>query len=183
MPVHLAITRRVRLGCEADFQQALREFFGASFAHGGVLGVSMIVPPPGSDGREYGILRTFADATERDAFYSSSLFKAWDERVRPLTEGEPVQRELHGLEAWFRAAGNPPARWKMAVVTAIGVYALSPLLARLVGPWLAPWPLPLRNAASTVLMVSALTWVVMPFLTRHLRPWLSAASPQPKTTP
>ena len=52
MPIHIAITRRVRLGCEAEFQQALREFFQASFAHGGVLGATMIMPPPGSDSAE-----------------------------------------------------------------------------------------------------------------------------------
>jgi antibiotic biosynthesis monooxygenase (ABM) superfamily enzyme len=48
MPIHIAITRRVRPGCEPAFQQALREFFQTSFAHGGVLGATMIVPPPSS---------------------------------------------------------------------------------------------------------------------------------------
>jgi len=47
MPIHVAITRRVRAGSETEFQQALREFFQTSFAHGGVLGATMIVPPPG----------------------------------------------------------------------------------------------------------------------------------------
>jgi hypothetical protein len=58
MPIHIAITRRVRPGREAESQQALREFFQGSFAHGGVLGATMIVPPPGSDSREgkYGLL-------------------------------------------------------------------------------------------------------------------------------
>ena len=57
MPIHIAITRRVRPGREAEFQEALREFFQTSFAHGGVLGVTMIVPPPGSDSREFGNVR------------------------------------------------------------------------------------------------------------------------------
>ena len=38
MPIHVAITRRVKLGCEAEFQRALREFLQASFNHDGVLG-------------------------------------------------------------------------------------------------------------------------------------------------
>ena len=58
MPLHIAITRRVRPGCEADFQQLLREFFQTSFAHQSVLGATMLVPPPGSDSHEFGILRT-----------------------------------------------------------------------------------------------------------------------------
>src|ERR1043166_9167910 len=103
MPIHIAITRRVRPGYEAEFHQGLREFFQTSFAHHGVLGASMLVPPPGTDSREYGILRTFSSEAERDAFYESPMFKAWDERARMLTEGEPVYRQLHGLDAWFHA--------------------------------------------------------------------------------
>ena len=49
MAIHVAITRRVRPGCEAEFQKALREFFQTSFGHTGVLGASMLTPPPGSD--------------------------------------------------------------------------------------------------------------------------------------
>ena len=112
MPIHVAITRRVRAGCETEFQQALREFFQTSFAHGGVLGATMIVPPPDSDAREFGILRTFATEKERDDFYASAMFKAWEEKVVPLTESNSwTSRPLHGLEAWFRSPRNPPPRW------------------------------------------------------------------------
>lgn len=41
----------------------------------------MLTPPPGSDSREYGILRTFVGAAERDAFYASPLFNDWDLRA------------------------------------------------------------------------------------------------------
>src|SRR3954464_13439933 len=116
MSIHVAITRRVRAGSEGGFQRALQQFFQRSFAHGGVLGASMLIPPPGSDSREFGILRTFADEKERDAFYDSPMFKAWDARARTWTEGEPAYRQLHGLEAWFRSSHGPPPRWKMALV-------------------------------------------------------------------
>src|SRR5215212_9699679 len=115
MAIHVAITRRVRPGCEAEFQEALRGFFQSSFSQTGVLGASMLVPPPGSNSREYGILRTFNSEAERDAFYESPRFKEWDDRARKLTEGEPVYRRMHGLEAWFRSPHSPPPRWKMAV--------------------------------------------------------------------
>src|SRR5213596_3378136 len=133
MPIHVAITRRVRPGCEAEFQQALRGFLQTSFAHDGVHGASMLVPPPGSDSREFGILRTFASDEERDAFYQSPIFKEWDERARILTEGEPVYRHLHGLEAWFRSP-NPPPRWKMATATFLGVFPVAMVLNLTLGP-------------------------------------------------
>jgi uncharacterized protein len=172
MSIHVAITRRVRSGCEAEFQQALREFFQASFAHGGVWGANMLTPPPGSDSREFGILRTFADEKERDAFYASPLFKAWDERAKALTEGKAVYRQMHGLEAWFRSPHHPPPRWKMAACTLIGVYPTSLLLSVTVGAAVDSWPLLARSLVIAACMVALLTWAVMPLVTRLLNGWL-----------
>lgn len=182
MPIHIAITRRVRPGCEAEFQQALREFLQTSFAHGGVQGASMLTPPPGSDSREFGILRTFASESERDAFYDSPMFKAWEERAKTLTEGEAVYRQLHGLEAWFRSPHRPPPRWKMAVATLLGVYPTSLLLAVTVGEAVHTWPLLARSLVVAGSMVALLTWVVMPSVTRLLRGWLNPSSPKKETT-
>lgn len=173
MPIHIAITRRVRPGCEAEFQAALREFFQTSFAHGGVLGATMLVPPPGSDSREFGILRTFADEKERDDFYASPVFKAWEKKCKPLVEsGSWTHRELHGLEAWFRSSGDVPPRWKMAVTTLLGVFPTSLLLTVTVGAAVHDWPLPARSLVVAACMVALLTWVVMPLVTRLLHSWL-----------
>jgi len=172
MPIHIAITRRVRAGCEAQFQQALREFLQTSFGHGGVQGASMLAPLPGSDALEFGILRTFANEAERDAFYQSPMFKAWDERARTLTEGEPVHRQLHGLEAWFRSPHNPPPRWKMAVATFLGVFPVAMVLNLTLGPVIRSWPFIVSNAVFNACVLALLTWVVMPLVTRILHRWL-----------
>jgi len=177
MPIHIAITRRVRPGCEAEFQQALREFFQGSFAHGGVLGATMIVPPPGSDSREFGILRTFADEKECDAFYASPLFKAWELKCEPLTEsGSWSQRPLHGLEAWFRSPHNPPPKWKMAFATFLGVFPLAMILNLTLGPLIREWAFVPRNAIFNAAVVALLAWVVMPLVTRLLHRWLQPQS-------
>jgi antibiotic biosynthesis monooxygenase (ABM) superfamily enzyme len=170
--IHVAITRRVRPGCEAEFQEALRDFFRASLAETGVLGVHMLTPPPNSGLREYGILRTFASESEREAFYRSPLFAAWQARVAPLVEGEPEYRELSGLEAWFRAGRSLPPRWKMAVATLLGVYPTSVALSMTLGEVLRAWPLLVAHLVFSVVMVALLTWVVMPAVTRVLRGWL-----------
>ena len=172
MPIHVAITRRVRPGCEAEFQQALREFFQTSFAHGGVLGATMIVPPPGSDSREFGILRTFADEKERDDFYASPMFKAWEERCKPLTDGGWSYRELHGLEAWFRSPHTPPPKWKMVIATFLGVFPLAMVLNGTLGPLIRDLHFVLRNALFNAAVVVLLSWAVMPIVTRLLHRWL-----------
>ncbi len=178
MPIHIAITRRVKPGCEAEFQAALREFFQTSFAHGGVLGATMIVPPPGSDSREFGILRSFANEKERDDFYTSPLFKAWEKKCEPLTESNSwTHRPLHGLEAWFRSPHHPPPKWKMAVATFIGVFPLAMILTLTLGPLIREWHFVLRNAVFNAFVVTLLAWVVMPVVTRLLSGWL-----QPRST-
>lgn len=173
MSIHVAIIRRVRPGHEAEFQAALREFLQTSFAHGGVQGASMLTPTPGSDSREYGILRTFGNEQERDAFYASPMFKAWEERAKTLTEGEPVYRPLTGLEAWFRSP-NPPPRWKMAVATFLGVFPTAAVLNLTLGRAIQTWPFILGSAVFNACMVSLLTWAVMPVVTRALHDWLHA---------
>jgi len=173
MPIHVAITRRVKPGCEAAFQAALREFLQASFAHGGVLGATMIVPPPGSDSREFGILRTFGSEKERDDFYASPIFKAWEKKCEPLTESNSwTHRPLHGLEAWFRSPYAPPPRWKMAVATFLGVFPVATVLGLVLGPVIKSWHFLLSNAVFNICVVTLLTWVVMPLVIRALHRWL-----------
>jgi len=172
-PIHIAITRRVRSGCEAEFQQALHEFFQTSFAQDGVLGASMLVPPPGSESPEFGILRTFANEQQRDAFYESPMFKAWEEKSRPLTEGEWTYRQLHGLEAWFRSPQNSPARWKMALLTWIAVWPVSVAVRALLNPLIGqttPYVIFAGVVAGGIVVV--LTWGLMPLLVKVARPWL-----------
>lgn len=172
MSIHVAITRRVIPGREAEFEAALREFFQASFAHGSVMGANMLTPAPGSGSREYGILRTFANETERNAFYSSPMFLAWEEKARTMTEGEAHYRPLHGLEAFFRNSHAAPPRWKMAVATLAGVYPTSLLLAYIVAPRVHGLPQALVSLIIASCMVVLLTWVVMPLVTKVLHRWL-----------
>ena len=176
MPINVAITRRAKPGCEAEFQRALRAFFQESFAHGGVLGATMIVPPPDSDSREFGILRTFASEQECDAFYASPIYQAWEKKCEPWIEADSKTiRPVHGLEAWFRSP-NPPPRWKMAIATYLGVLPVVVLLNLTIGPVIGGWGLLLGSSIFCACVVISLTWVVMPLITRVLRPWLHSHS-------
>ncbi len=170
MPVHVAITRKVLPGKEQEFKEALRQFLGNSFLHGGVEGAGMITALPGTDGREVGILRTFKDEAERDAFYDSKLFREWEAYASTLTES-PNYRQLTGLEAWFRSP-SPPPRWKMAVATLCGVFPTSLFLSFTLVPFIQNFPLLLRLLLMAGCMVGMLTWLVMPIVIKLLKPWL-----------
>src|SRR5215210_799988 len=170
MPIHVAITRKVLPGKEDEFREALRRFLGESFLHSGVHGAAMITSLLESDSREIGILRTFADEAERDAFYESKLFKDWEAYASTITE-EPVYRQLTGLEAWFRSPKSPP-RLQMAFLTLCGGYPTNLVLSLSVGPVIQNLPLIVRSFITSLCMVSLLTWVVMPLIVKVSKRWL-----------
>jgi antibiotic biosynthesis monooxygenase (ABM) superfamily enzyme len=171
MAIHVAITRKIIPGKEQEFKDALHNFLGKSFTHKGVHGASVISSFPGAENNEIGILRTFNDEKERDAFYNSELFKEWEAYASKLTE-PAVYRELTGLEAWFRSTTAPP-RWKMAIATLCGVFPTSIFLYFTTSWFLKELSVPLRLFITATLMVGILTWMVMPFVTKILNPWLS----------
>jgi hypothetical protein len=71
-----------------------------------------------------------------------------------------------------------PPRYKLALLSWAGAYAVITLILAILGPAMAPWPLPLRTLLLSVLMVVAMTWVVIPSLTRLCRGWLTTVSPR-----
>jgi antibiotic biosynthesis monooxygenase (ABM) superfamily enzyme len=170
---HVAITRRVRPGMEAAFESALQDFARRSLHAPGTKGVHLLGPVPGGKSNEYGILRSFENESASRDFYASPLYRDWEETVAPLVEGPPVMRELHGLEAFFRDAGmRHPPRWKMAIVTWIGVFPTVWLWSSTL-PKLLDGLHPIATMAIVNLFVVAtLAWLAMPLLTRLFAGWL-----------
>ncbi len=173
-PIHIAITVRVRRPYVAEFERALKDFAGWSLAEPGAMGVQCLYPPPGSASTEYGILRSFANAADRDAFYRSACFKDWQARIAPMLEGQSTRRQLYGLEAWFRDHKEPmPPRWKMAVLTWVAAWPVSMFVSVIVVLALGRnIPRILQGALVAAGLVIVLTWVAMPFLVKIAHPWL-----------
>jgi antibiotic biosynthesis monooxygenase (ABM) superfamily enzyme len=182
-PIHIAIMLRVRKPHVAEFERALADFAHRSLAEPGARGVQCLYPPPGSGSMDYGIMRSFAGASERDAFYGSPLFKNWLAEIEPMVEGKSSQRQLSGLEAWFRDGGEPlPPRWKMALLTWPAVWLSSTLVRTIVAPTLGPnVPQFVEAGFITAGVVVILTWIVMPFVVRAARPWLLRKTDARKT--
>jgi len=173
--VTVSITRIVKPGSEAAFEHALHEFVQRSLALDGQLGVHIMRPAPGSGSREYGIVRKFANREALASFRTSPEYLEWNHTAAALTEGSGRIEVLNGLESWFTPPGaplRPLPKWKMALLTVLGVFPTSLFLGETVGRLTREWPLPLRALVFAVLMVVLLTWVVMPLLSRLFHPWL-----------
>jgi antibiotic biosynthesis monooxygenase (ABM) superfamily enzyme len=61
----------------------------------------------------------------------------------------------------------------MALLTWVAAFPLLTFVNILLGPILAVLPLPARTLLMTGILVSVLTYVVLPRLTRIFAPWLS----------
>ena len=175
-PVTVAVIRVVKPGSEEAFERAIHDFVQRSLHLPGQLGVHILRPAPGSGSREYGILRRFASAEARDEFYRLPLFNEWKQEVAGLVEGEPHYEHLSGLETWFTLPGQraivPPPRWKMALVTVLGVWPASIFVPWLLNPFMSGLASSLQALFMAAGIVILLTWVIMPVLVRILSPWL-----------
>ena len=78
---------------------------------------------------------------------------------------------------------NPaPPRYKLALLTWAGAYGVITAILAVLGPWMTTWPLLLRTLLLSALMVVAMTWLVIPSLTRLFRRWL-VSTPPPSARP
>jgi uncharacterized protein len=172
--VTVVVRQRAKPGAEARFETAMREFIRFALGFPGNRGIHVLRPAPGS--REYTVVNRFAGPGARQSFKASAEYREWLGRLRELSESDPSIEEQRGLGGWFAAPSVPrprmPGRLKMALVTFLGVYPLTASLPRLFG-WLLPdWHPLLVNLVVTCLIVSALTWAIMPVLTRVFARWL-----------
>lgn len=172
--VHVAIMRVVRPGREREFESNIERFFQEAARQPGVCGAYLIRPIAGSHAREYGILRSFASAADRDRFYASDLYRQWNEAVAPLVEGAPRREELHGLEAFFRHGARPPT-WKMALLTWVGVNPAVYIFSNAVPAAFGDLPPLATLLLVNAFVVASLAWGFMPLLTKIFRAWLEPA--------
>jgi antibiotic biosynthesis monooxygenase (ABM) superfamily enzyme len=73
------------------------------------------------------------------------------------------------------ATRTAPPRYKLALLTWAGAYGVITLILEVLGPKMVAWPLPVRTLLLSALMAPAMTWLVIPFLTRMFRGWLASA--------
>lgn len=180
--VMMLVSRRAKPGYEAELERVMQQFSDAAANFPGCLGAQLVHP-----GEEAGAEDSLYHAVL--AFENQDCLRAWQHSPQrslllasaPASiEGPVVVREVSGLGHWFQtstgATQAPPPRWKVAVVTWLGICPTVYLLFLLLGERLAPWSLLPRVMVLTVLVVAVMTWLVAPQLTRLFKTWLYSPS-------
>jgi hypothetical protein len=181
--VTVLITRRVKAGHEAAFEQASADMTAAASTFPGYLGGQLVRPDAegsGDDPMLYHMVFAFDTAEHLQGWQQSPTRSLGLAAIAPHIEGQTL-RQVSGLGHWFAEPVGPkqapPPRWKVAVVTWLGIFPTVYAMFLLLGPLLAPWPLLPRVMLVTALVVLIMTWLVAPQLTKLLKPWLYPAVP------
>jgi antibiotic biosynthesis monooxygenase (ABM) superfamily enzyme len=174
-PVTTTVTRQVKPGHEAAYEQFLDGIIAAASRFPGHLGAEVFRPQTAAAG-EYRVVYRFDTAQHLHAWLGSAEHAAWLERAEPHVIGPLRRQVLTGLEAWFTLPTQPglppPPRYKMALVTWMTIFPLITLVVVATAPLLGRLPLVARLAVTTGVTVPLMTWAVMPRVTRLLGWWL-----------
>jgi antibiotic biosynthesis monooxygenase (ABM) superfamily enzyme len=150
----------------------------------GSMGIDIIRPTDNESKPEYVIIFRFNNYDNLTKWEKSSIRNEWLQKGRELVEADPDVQKLTGLEFWFTPYFkqksspliplSPPPRYKMAIVTipviSILLLTLVPQIHVLTEMLLIPYPI--RLVIALTITVLLMTYLIMPLLTKLLRPWL-----------
>jgi uncharacterized protein len=176
VPVTVVVSRRIKPGREAEYEHWVRGVGEVAGRFPGHQGINVIRPRDKAN-PEYVLIFRFDHYYNLKRWTESTERAEWVARVAPLCEAAAKIEVLTGLEAWFTLPDKPPAppppRYKMALLTFGVIFPLSSFVAQPLGAALSRVLPPLL--ASLLLMaatIAAMTYVIMPRVTRLFYGWL-----------
>ena len=172
--VTVVVSRVVNQGHEHEYEEWVKKLSEAARQAPGNTGVTILVPTPGKTGLHHVVMR-FADEKSMHQWETSYIRQKLSHEADAFSRRS--RQEATGLETWFSIPECPeleaPPPWKMATVTFLAVFVLSIIILKLLKLAVTDMNFYLESAIVAALLVSILTWVVMPFLSRKVfRKWL-----------
>lgn len=173
--VSRVVHRRAKLGCDKAYEDLVRAMLKASSLYPGYISAAVITPK--IEGEEFQIIQRFATQKDLAGWQSSEESATWHERLNSVAEADPEYRFLTGLEVWFDPklvfSDVTAVRWRMTVVSWLGIYPLVAFCLWYISPLMQGLPYLLRTAALTAIVVVAMSYVVMPRLSRWMGWWVA----------
>jgi antibiotic biosynthesis monooxygenase (ABM) superfamily enzyme len=135
----------------------------------------LVVLPDASSKRAYTYLFRFDSYAHLQAWEQSAEKAAWVRKLKDILEAPASKQFITGLEYWFPLPKNataPPSRYEMAVVTVLAIYPLSVIVPAILQPPLQDAPLLVAALVRACVLVTLMTYAVMPLMTRLFSRWL-----------
>jgi len=138
------------------------------------------------DSANWHMLYRFSNPELLDAWESSAERAEWLSAGRDLVLHSRAEKRT-GIEGWFdtpqgptgspdtSASEGPPPRWKQTVAIWLGLFPLNLCFTLLVSAVIPDWDhvaMVIKVFASTTILTPVMAYLVLPWITRMLRPWL-----------
>ena len=186
-PVSVIVKRIAKKDKIKEFEELLSGISKEVPRQEGSMGIDIITPSPNGSSKskyEYVVIFRFNSYDNLSKWEKSAIRNEWLQKGRKPVEADPDVQKMTGLEFWFTPYFKdesshpillqPPPRYKMVIVT---IPVISILLLTLVPQIhflreMLSIPFPIRLVIALTITVLLMTYVIMPFLTKLLKPWL-----------
>ena len=173
-PVTTIFSRRVKQGCEGQYEDWLKGIIKISSDFKGYQGTTLI--RPSSANQEYISIVQFDSAENLESWMESETRTEWINKLEPYTLDSQEISTLTGMEKWFtlpdRSVSQAPPKYKGAILLTMGLYPLAILLNYFIAPFTSEWNVFIQILIPIVISVPIMVWGIMPLLTRLFFAWL-----------
>ena len=186
-PVTVIVKRIAKKDKIKEFEEWLSGIAKEVSKQEGNMGIDIIRPTTDKNNKsklEYVVIFRFNNYDNLTKWEKSPVRNEWLQKGRKLVESDPDVQKMTGLEFWFTPYFKdesspliplqPPPRYKMVIVT---IPVISILLLTLVPQIhflteMLSIPFLIRLVIALTITVLLMTYVIMPLLTKLLKPWL-----------
>ncbi len=171
--VTAVMSSRIKAGQIGDYRVAHLEILRVMAGFAGYVRSENYEPVPGVQDEHITVF-TFASRSDLDRWLGSAERSEVLQGIDPFVEGDRTLNVVGGFGGWFAAtADRTPPKWKQAIAVLVALFPMTLTLGFFQRQWLADVPWVPALFVSNVLGIAALTWLLMPLVTRLLDPWLS----------
>lgn len=167
-PVTIDVIKQVKPGYESQSERTLTHLIAVAEKFDGHLGASVF-----RINSESRLVFKFNHSNLQHWEASAIRCKLLD-RAERFSVREGKFQVLTGLETWFtlscQQAVAPPLRYKMLIVTCLAAFPTLNVINVVLQPWLQI-PVLLRSLFTMVLLLTLITYVIMPRMTKLFATW------------
>ena len=171
----VVVSHFIKEGKEQAFEEALKLVIQKAMGYEGYEGIQ-IIRPNAKANNEYILLIRFDSEKNYQTWAESAPRNEWFNELKDYIYKESEIRYEEGLEFWFSlpelTGTKPPTKWKMAILTWMVIYPSVLLLSTVAGIYLGFLPLAIRMLLVSMTLVSLMTYLIMPKITKAFAFWI-----------
>lgn len=162
-----------------QFEGLARDMGTAATTVGKAISVEVVGLPQAGDNLRRLVILRFDSQVSLNAWRGTAEAATWRARLENVAIDKPSLETRKGVEIWFSSSSaryaDPPAGWKTALLSIVGLYPTVMVLNALLAPLRGSLPGWFDALLSTCILSALITWPIMPLLTRIFHGWLYPA--------